>query len=192
MAGDPTTHADDLEAILPRRFRANLNEAERRLLRAASRGEYAMCGPNFDDKDPANDPAKADGWGGERKIRADLIRRLCVDREALKKVDPRGVLVYGAKINGDLDLYFATVPFPLGLARCRLAADCDLRSVKIPMLDMHGTLTGSVNADGADVRDAFFLNRGFSAHGDVRLLGAQIELVWNANAGASKTQAVRR
>src|SRR6266478_73753 len=108
MADDTAEHANDLEALVPQRF-GKLSEAEKRLLRAAPKGEGAMCGPNFDDKDPANDPAKAEhGWGPEREIRAGLVRWLCIDPRASKMVDPRGILVHAAKVTDNLDLSFAT------------------------------------------------------------------------------------
>jgi len=151
-----------------------LSEAENRLLRAAPEGDTAMCGPNFFDKDPANDPAKAEGWGRRREIRADLIRWLCADQDASKKVDTRGVRAYGAKIVGKLDLSFATVPFPLRLARCRLMEDCNLERIKIPVLYLDGSLTRSVDANGADVNGHIFLDHGFSANGEVDLSGARI------------------
>jgi len=164
--------SNDLEAILPARFRENLSEAEKRLLRAAPKGEVAMGGPTFEDKD--NDPAKAGGWGREREIRADVIRWLCVNQEAAKRIDPRGVQVYGAKVTGDLDLSFVTVMFPLRLSRCRLTHDCDIQYVKVPALYLDGTLTKSLNAEHADVRGSIFLSNSFSAQGKVRLARTQI------------------
>src|SRR5260370_40887533 len=119
-----------------------LSKAEHRLLLAAPKGEWAGCGPKQYDRDPDSDPATAEGWGRERETRAELIRWLCVDQEASKKVDPRGVKVYAAKITNGLDLSFATVPFPLSLVRCRLTHDSDLRNVTIPALYLDGSSTG--------------------------------------------------
>jgi hypothetical protein len=179
LAADSTPQADGLESLAGVLF-PNLSEAEKRLLRAAPQGELAICGPNGDDNDPANDPAKADsqpetvGWGSEREIRAGLIRWLCVDQEAAKWVDPAGVLAYGAKVTGTLDLYRRTIPFPLSLHRCRLITDCHLEFVRVPALSLNGSLTRSVIADGADVKDGINLSSGFSAVGGVRLAGARI------------------
>jgi len=183
MADEPT---NDLELILPAGFRENLSEAERRLLRAAPKGELAVCGPNADDKAPANDPAKADGWGSEREIRADLIRWLCVDQEASRRIDARGVRVYGAKVTGELDLSVVVVPFPLSLSRCRLIADCNLQYLKIVALYLDGSFTRSVNADGTDVRGSVFFRNGFSARGEVRLSSAQIGGVLDCDGGSFK------
>lgn len=174
MADASEEHPKDLEGLVPQRLRVSLSEAERRLLRAAPKGEYAVCGPTDNAKDPANDPAKADNWCPEREIRADLIRWLCTNEKASKLVDPRGVRVYAAKITGSLDLSFATVPFPLRLFLCRLTEDVDLRYVRIPSLILFGSSTRSLNMDGAEVRGGVFLYNGFSSAGGVRLLDAQI------------------
>jgi|SRR5580698_621772 hypothetical protein len=95
-----------------------LSAAEKEMLRAAHRGIVAICGPKFDDNDPTNDPAKADGWGAEREIRADFIRWICVEQDVAAKIDPRGIQVYAAKITGKLDLSYVSVAFPIWLYRC--------------------------------------------------------------------------
>jgi hypothetical protein len=163
---------DLLEDLARARF-GDLSQAEVAVLRAAPRGELGVCGPP-DPKHPHNDPAHADDWGADREIRAELIRWLCVDAEARTRVDPRGILVLGAKIAGELDLSFACVPFPLRLMRCRLTHDAKLNSAEIPSLALAGTWVRSVRADRANVSGNVFLREGFSAEGEVRLLGAQI------------------
>lgn len=99
---------------------APLREAEERLLHAAPAGELAWCGPSKKDADATNDARKSDMWGETRAIRADLIRWLCVDHEARECVDQRGIQAHGARIEGELDLSFVTVPFPLVLTCCGL------------------------------------------------------------------------
>lgn len=168
------SHTYGFEGILPRRFSGHLSEAEKRLLHAVQRGELAICGPNRVDGDPANDPATVDNWGSEREIRADIIGWLCTDEEASKRVTHPGVQAYGAKITGRLDLSFATVPFRLSLNRCHLTDNCYLRYVRVPYLSLSGTSTQSVDAAGADIGGNLVLGLGFSAHGEVRLQGAQI------------------
>jgi hypothetical protein len=164
---------DDLEALARARF-PDLSQAELKLLRAAPKGEVAWCGPSRKDDDPANDPAKADEWGHEREIRADLIRWLCVDRDAASAVDPKGIQVHAARITGALDLSFVSVAFPLLMWRCRLTEDADLTSTDLPALNLAGSRVRSVTADGANVKGGIFLRDGFSAEGEVRLAGAQI------------------
>src|SRR5262245_11044757 len=100
--------ADELIRLAQARF-PGLREAEMKVLRAAPAGEVAWGGPSQKDFDLANDPGKANTWGGERTIRAALIRWLCVDQEAREYVDPRGLQIHGARIEGALDLSFVRV-----------------------------------------------------------------------------------
>jgi len=176
---------DDLEGRGQARF-GELSQAELKLLRAAPKGVVAFCGPSAKDDDPANDPAKADEWGPEREIKADLIRWLCVDRDAASAVDPRGTQIHAARITGALDLAFVSVPFPLRLRRCCLTDNAILISTDLPALDLAGSRVLSVTADGANVRGDVSLNNGFSAGGEVRLLGAQIGGNLECGGGAFK------
>ncbi len=165
--------ADELVSLAQAEF-SGLSEAELRLLRAAANGGQAVCGPSNNFNDASNDPAKSDGWGVEREIRAELLRWLCLDREASSRVDPAGLQVLGAKITGALNLSFGSVPFPLGLFRCRLLEPAQLRSTQIPALYLNGSRTKSIFADGVNVKGSVFLRQGFTAEGEVLLLRAQI------------------
>ncbi len=174
MAAPPSPGPDDdLLNLAVGKF-APLSEAEQKLLRAAPKGEVAVCGPNFDEKDTENDPAKAESWGEKREIRAELLRWLCVDRRARELVDPKGIWVHAAKISGKLDLSFVAVPFPLILIRCRVVEDADLSNVEIPALSLNGSWVRGIEADGARVKGGLFLRDGFHAAEGVRLLGAEI------------------
>jgi hypothetical protein len=173
MAQDSRRPVDDLEALAQARF-GELSEAELKLLRAAPNGGVALCGPSAQDDDPANDPAKADEWGPEREIRAELIRWLCKDCDAANAVDPGGIQIHGAKISGGLDLSFVSVPFPLRTKQCRFTENASLISTQLPALNLGGSRVLSVVADRTEVKGNVFLRDGFRAEGAVRLLGAQI------------------
>jgi len=182
MPDDSAPHADDLEAFARQRFH-KLNAAEEKLLRAAPVGEIAVCGV-ADAPDKQNDPATAPAWGPEREIHAEIISWLCADPGASQRVDSRGVIVADAKIIGKLDLSFATIRFPLRFWRCCLVTDADLNHATIPLLDLSGSSIRGLNLEGATVSGNVFLRRdsigpglltcGFSAVGEVKLLGAQI------------------
>jgi len=177
-AGELQAQASKLEELALARFHNQLSAAELKLARAAPRSEVAYCGPSNHDDDPDNDPShansKENGWGKERVIRAELIRWLCVDRRASNHVDPQGIMVHGAKVDGELDLSYVTVPFPIRLWFCALTNDAHLRSMQIPELDLAGSLVRSVHADGAIVKGDLFLRRRFRAEGEVVLLGATV------------------
>ena len=164
---------DDLKTLAQARFGA-LSQAELELMCAAPRGEVAFCGPSDKDDDPANDPGRADEWGPEREIRADLLRWLCVDRDAKSAVDPKGIQAYAARVAGALDLSFVSVPFPIRLWRCRFTDDAILISAELPALNLGGSRVLSVAADRTKVKGNVFLRDGFRAKGAVRLLAAEI------------------
>jgi hypothetical protein len=154
-----------------------LSLAEERVVRAASDGTFADC----HDLGGGNDPEKANGtpeapdekWLETRNVRADLIRWLCVDREGREQVDPRGIWLGGARIIGPVDLGFSTIPFPLALLRCRLGL-LILQGAKMTTLNLGGSWTEGIFADGFSVEGSLFLRNSFHAEGDVRLPGATI------------------
>jgi hypothetical protein len=149
VTNDLDEHADHLESLAQKRF-GTLSEAEKRLLRAATKSDKpAICGPHIDVKHPTNNPATADDWSNERTIRAVLISWLCVDNEAVKQVDPAGIQVYAAKITGRLNLLFAIISFPLFFQHCRFYEDIDLKFATVPALNLSGSWIRSLIADGA-------------------------------------------
>jgi hypothetical protein len=172
-AENPEQAAQELLCLATERF-GNLSAAEAKLLCAAPKGEQAVCGPSDKRNDPSNDPAKADAWGHERRVRAEVIRWLCIRPEAAGRVDPQGIQLLGARVAGPLDLSFATVPFPLGLFQCRVADEVNLMSARLPALYLDGSWTGPMTADGVIVAGSILLREGFTAEGEVRLLHADI------------------
>jgi thiol-disulfide isomerase/thioredoxin len=164
--------ANELVALARDRFGA-LSRAEENALVAATKGTLAVCGPNTDPNDPGNDPAKADNWSVDRQIRANLIRWMCVDPHARGRIDPKGLLVFGAKVVGKLDLTHASLPFAIALRRCRLMENAELASADLPELDLQGTRVLKLMADNIRVQGSVWLNNGFTGV-RVRLLGAQI------------------
>ncbi|HUN64425.1 MAG TPA: hypothetical protein VMU53_20665 [Candidatus Sulfotelmatobacter sp.] len=179
---------EELLHLAQARF-APLRDAERKLLAAAPVGETAWCGPSPKDFDPGNNPAKADGWGPERSIRAALIRWLCIDRDARNYVDPRGIQAHGARIEGSLDLSFVSVHFPLALRCCSLKEETRLRFLRIPTISFAGSLLRSINAECAEVAGTISLSNGFSCEGEVQLLGARIGSNLDCGAGRFRNPA---
>ena len=149
----------------------DLSDSERKVVEAAAKGEDA----DFRSGDPEkDDPAKAETWGDDRKVRASVLRWLCTDAAARRLVDPHGVQVAGARIEGTLNLSFARLPFPLILVFCAIPEGISLVGARAASISLQGTHTGPIRADGLDVGGGVFLREGFHATGVVRLLGARI------------------
>jgi len=82
-----------LLTLAEQRF-GSLSESERKVLEAASTGEEAICGrPTTNPDVPENDPARAQGWGHDRTIRAALFQWLCIERKAREHIHPFGKYV---------------------------------------------------------------------------------------------------
>lgn len=78
-----------------------------------------------------------------------------MDEDALKLIDPKGVRIWGAKLDGDLDLTAAEVKFPLDMRHCRALAPALLNKARLNSFCLSGcrirrlagrltTLSGSV------------------------------------------------
>jgi hypothetical protein len=165
---------------------ANLTPAELALLRFAGSnpapgGGFAAAGPSANSDDPSNDPAHADEWSKDREVRAELIRWLCVDPEAIRRIDPQGLRLLGARIVGGLNLSLVRVPFAITLRNCSIANPMNLASAQIEDLDLSGSHTGPIHAESIEVSDTLRLSNGFHASGQVNLAVARIGLLVATN-----------
>jgi sRNA-binding regulator protein Hfq len=158
-----------------------LSAAEKRVVHHAVKGTEADCS----DLGGGSDPEKPEKWPA-RNVRADLIRWLCVDREAREQIDPRGIQIRGARITGGLDLSFTNVLFPLGIFGCRLGRPLNLQWAKMPALSLEGSWTGAIFADGLKLEGSLFLRNGFHAEGEVVLLDAAVGGSLHADGGTFK------
>lgn len=149
----------------------DLTAAEVKVLQAAALGEDADCQTNVAEED---DPARAHVWGEDRTVRADLLRWLCVDATARASVDPQGIRVAGVRIDGALNLDYAEVPFPIAIVLSALPDSLTLQQAHLAHLNLRGSHTGSIHADGIQVDGLVSFHSGFHATGEVRLLGAKI------------------
>lgn len=167
-------NAASLETLAAAHFKRAFTNAEQNLLKNVTRGELVDRSVPIDFTDPANDPSKANEWGPDREITAELISWLCVDSEAKERADPGGIRIQGAKITGKLNLDFAVVAFPIQLWDSALMEDAFLRQVEVPRLALSGSRTKSINADSAVIKGEAFLSNGFHSDGEVQMLNAQI------------------
>ena len=132
-----------------------LTRAERRLWEAFPYGatvEYLSGDPELDD------PAQADGWSDDRTIRAAVIAALALG--ACKPVPGRtaGVRIIGARVVGQIDLRHGQIDVPLTLRHCRIEDTMRLDEAVTKSIDLTGSQTGRIMAEGAHVRGSLKLN----------------------------------
>jgi len=149
----------------------DLTEAEQDLFIAAAIGEGADCS-GLTKKD--NDPANADQWPNERTIKAECIEWLCTDSEASSLVTHKGVQVEGARIEGEPQLTFANILFPLIFVRCSFPDGINLLNTRVPVLSLEGTHCGGITATDLCVESSIFLGNGFRSQGEVNIQNARI------------------
>ncbi len=176
--------AAELLELAKQRF-GELTPAETKMLEAAATGNRAECANEGENTDPAN----AASWGADRIIHADRIAWLCTDSKASECVSYHGVRVKGARIDGGLDLEFGEVRFPLLLSGCGLTNELNLRRAHLKALYLNRTHVKSILADGVKVDGDVFLKDGFSADGEVRLIGATIDGNLECDGGVFKNAA---
>jgi hypothetical protein len=158
---------NDLVALAQPQF-GEFTGAEREMLeRAATRESIA----HLDDL--SRRTVSAAEWHRDRYVRAELVRWLCVSHEARQLVDPRGVRITSSYVDGELDLSFVNIPFPLALRCCRLNDACILDLAEIPRIDFTGAWIASISAEGSIFKGTANFTRAHSA-GRIKLDGAKI------------------
>ena len=149
----------------------NLTESENYLIAQVAKGEFA----NYATGDAENDkPANGANWGPERTIRAEVIRDLCLPASKYP-VHPNGIMLNGARIEGELELDWLNIAFPLMLHSCHFQKIITLLGADIKLLSLHGSyLAKGMWADDLTIKGGIILSEGFTAIGEVRLAGANI------------------
>jgi hypothetical protein len=103
-------------------------------------------------------------------IKADLIAWLCKNPEALSLVPSyQGIEVIGAVIQGDLDLQYTKIPFPIIFKRCTFEGEINLNNSEICSLDLSGSKTNSINCEGVKVQNSVYFRDSFYANGEINL-----------------------
>jgi hypothetical protein len=151
----------------------NLSEAEKRMLRAV-KSESAVCGSDDDDFNAANNPQCGALWDETRTIRADVIVWLCINAAVLGRSANDGVYLYGAKIEGILDLSYVDIHLPFCFERCYFTHEIWLKNAKIPSLNLTGCWTKQIRADGLQVASHVWFGSGFHSMGEVLFRDANI------------------
>ena len=120
----------------------------------------------------ADDPRGGQMWGPRRTIRADVLAHLLTEVAADER--PRSLRLAGARIAGTLDLEAARLPCPVLLLGCWFEEPVNLAEASIPALRMPGCHLPGLRAAQLAVDGNLELNDGFTASGEVNLLGAHI------------------
>ena len=111
-------------------------------------------------------------WGPARTIRADVLTHLLTEVAAAER--PRSVRLAGARIAGTLDLEAARLPCPVLLSGCWFEEPVNLAEASVPALRLPGCHLPGLRAAQMTVDGNLELNDGFTAGGEVNLLGAHI------------------
>ncbi len=165
----PLNNKNKLIQLAEKKF-GKLTEADRILFTAMEEGNWA----NYTEGNNRDKPENASSWGARRTIDANRIEWLCRDKQIKEIVSDKGITIAGAKIKGAVDLSFAEVPFPLAFVGCVFTEEINILHSRIEILNLGGSHTGSICADGAKIEGGLFLRDGFEANGDVRFPEATI------------------
>jgi hypothetical protein len=148
-----------------------LTEPERAVWNATETGvlvELPIGAPAVDD------PATGETWGEDRQIRAQLLYELLIGITGPTDVRPRAVKLAGARITGTLDLEAATLKCPLHLRGCSFERPINLQEAQAPALRLPRCDVPGLFAQQLQIRGGMFCRNGFSAEGEVNLVGAHI------------------
>lgn len=172
--GSATQRAQSLIRLAQLRFGA-LSRAELNLLGVAPTRELAWASTKQDPDDKVNDLTKAESWGKERTVRADLLAWLVSDTDASKLVHPSGVGLAAARIAGRLDLSYLVLIHPLTLLACSIPDGVDFSYAQLNSIDLRRSWTGTIDGDLSTV------------HGDVDLELGRYDTVslFRANLGGN-------
>jgi hypothetical protein len=128
---------------------AQPDDGRRRQLEAGLKeGTPVILGEQLPEWTPENeDPPPA-----ALVIAAGTLRQVLLNRETAACADPRGLIIEGAVIVGDLDLNDATIDYPLKLSCCRFTDPLTLEQITVHALDLKGShLAAAIRLSGAYV-----------------------------------------
>jgi len=149
-----------------------LKPAEQKLLDACRQGEFA----NISDKRP-------EAVNDDNVVRAAFLRFLALGGDEKNPVHEHGVQLFGAWIEGVLDMVAAKVPSNLGIMACYFEVAPKFLGTKIMgTLNLEGSQLPGLEGDRLSCDGSLYMRQGFSATGKVRLLRAQIGANFNCTA----------
>jgi hypothetical protein len=126
-----------------------------------------------------NSPGRADDWGSDRSLRAEVVTWLCEISQSWNPVAIGVIEIRGAKIEGELRLDNASINVVLRLLRCCIKGTIYLRNATLRTIDLEGTYLfptkvtdddskkriWCIKATEAEINGSVRLKNGFSAFG---------------------------
>lgn len=151
----------------------DLPENDRALVVAAKAGhEWRPMGEKKPTPDELADP---DFVAGMKGVQASTIRALYLGLWDDVVVDPKGVYVRGARIDGTLNLLFGAGRGALSLQHCHFTEQVVARDARLPALWLDAShLAKGLFGVGMRIEGDLSCREGFRSQGEVRLLSAQI------------------
>lgn len=153
-----------------------LNELEwfERLVSAAQTGQPL----DLTEPDSANsnfvNPKFANRWSKSRSIPATAIRRvLTLPKGELEKLDPNGLQIYGARIEGPVDWNRIIFPRRLSFKRCAFLSPVLLRDSQTSSLIFWGCRLRGIDLNAARIEGGMV---GFNSHFDGEIAAAGVDI----------------
>lgn len=167
-----TNNSEELSLLdLAEQKFVQLSDADKKLFDAVSRHEVATFEEDLDGLDTLE---SVEQWKSENTLKADRLVWLLTTPEASKRLSFRGLRISGAKIEGELNLEYATVSVPLIFESCAFTEPLILNKSKLRELQMQGSYVLGIQAEEMRVDGSVFLSDGFKVVGEVNLLRASI------------------
>jgi hypothetical protein len=149
-----------------------LTEPEQRVWRSAGTGELVDLRVGAPERD---NPTTGATWDTARVVRAEVLADLLVGAYTPPGNGRlRAVRLRGARVTGQLDLEAATLGCPLLLRDCCFEQRVNLREAYAPVVRLPGCHMPGLAAEQLETRGNLELNHGFTATGEVGLVGARV------------------
>lgn len=139
-----------------------LKPAEKKLLDAAKIGKFANIGG-----------VRPKNITKYNLVRAEFLRFMILGGDKYAPVHERGVLLQGAYVKGNLDLFGAKIDNAIALYNC-FCSIVNLQDSKTRSITFEGSRVNSIIADRINIDGSLFLRKMFLANRNVRLTGAVI------------------
>lgn len=161
----------------------DLSAAEQDVLAAVATGKLV----DLSTGDPEVDSvANAANWTAHRDVRAEFLTDLLAGDRIAGSGRLRSVKLRGARITGSFDLEAGKLLCPLQLRDCYFEEPINLNDAETRSIRLRGCCVPALRADGLRTTGSVELDYGFTARGEVRMMGAHIGGQFTIN-GASLT-----